>query len=269
MKKLTVFPLFFFCISTGLFACTLTPLTHPIKPVQTSQSVTAQLSPSPSPTATPQVNYLEQAISKAARAARMSKEASSKDDWTLIANQYQQSITLLRKIQKSDTDYAKAQAKLKEYQPLLASAQAKQNRPIETAAIDPRPVQHSAPAIAQSAPMTARQFLEAVYFPQVIDQGYSGESLWCAEYEILASSLFAPRSYEILSISENNRGASAIARIESSNRGGQPIINNWSFYLNKGATTGEREYRKQNSPVSAQAWRNSVGGWCISLISEQ
>lgn len=235
-------------------------------------SATPVASSSSTPTPQTERDYFQEAIAKADRAARMAQNATSNDDWTLVVNLYQQTIDLLKQVPQNNANYAEAQEKLKEYQTNLASAQTKRDRPTNIVATTPRPSPQSAqPARSTSqasAAMTAQEFLESIYFHRVINQGYSGGTLWCASSEILETSFFSPRSYEILNITEHGQGASATVRIESSNRGGQPIINNWSFYLKKEQTTTERNYLQQNSPVTAQAWRNSIGGWCVAMINE-
>ncbi|OKH38152.1 hypothetical protein NIES2119_11395 [[Phormidium ambiguum] IAM M-71] len=58
----------------------------------------------------------EEAIAKATRAKSIGQSAQSRDDWKLVNNQWQQVIQLLKAVPTSSPNYAKAQAKLKEYQ---------------------------------------------------------------------------------------------------------------------------------------------------------
>lgn len=58
----------------------------------------------------------EEAIAKANRAKSIGQSAQSRDDWKLVNNQWQQVIQLLKAVPTASPNYAKAQAKLKEYQ---------------------------------------------------------------------------------------------------------------------------------------------------------
>lgn len=58
----------------------------------------------------------EVAIAKAARAKSIGESAQSRDDWKLVSTQWQQVMQLLKAVPASSANYAKAQAKLKEYQ---------------------------------------------------------------------------------------------------------------------------------------------------------
>lgn len=266
--------------SVSLISAKSSPEPTIASPIVVASAATPSASPTPSPLATR--DYFKEASAKAERAARMAQNATSKDDWTLIANLYKQTIDLLKQVPKDNSSYTKAQQKLKEYQANLTAAQSKSNRPTNII-VTPTPPPPPSPSPTQQArnnrsgrstphapvAMSAREFLENVYFRSVVDQGYSGDSYWCASSEILTSSFFAPRSYQILNLLDSPQFADATVRIESSNRGGQPIISDWSFYLKREQTVTERDYRQQHSPVSARAWNQSVGGWCVALINER
>lgn len=58
----------------------------------------------------------EEAIAKATRAKSIGQSAQSRDDWKLVNTQWQQVVQLLKAVPTSSPNYAKAQAKLKEYQ---------------------------------------------------------------------------------------------------------------------------------------------------------
>ena len=58
----------------------------------------------------------EEAIAKAARAKSIGESAQSRDDWKLVNTQWQKVMQLLKAVPTSSPNYAKAQAKLKEYQ---------------------------------------------------------------------------------------------------------------------------------------------------------
>ena len=65
------------------------------------------------------------AIDTATGAISISKSAVSRDDWSLVANQWQQAIQLLKKVPASSSNHAIAQKKLPQYQGFLADAKLK------------------------------------------------------------------------------------------------------------------------------------------------
>ncbi len=268
-------------LAAGLSGCVQPTQTASEAPAPIATPVVALVS-SPAPTPHPEQDYFGDAVEKALRANEMSKGAVSNDDWALVVRSWQQSIDLLKQVPKTSANYAKAQTKLKEYSTVLASAKTKAGRstslppvrppsPAPSPQVQPSPVVVAQP-IAQKpqplAPVTVQDFMEEQYFTETIGRGGSGQGYWCQEYLSLESSLFAPRSYEILNVhtAPNGRGGSVTARIESSNRGGQPVIANWSFAVMKGQTVSEYEYKKDNSPVTAEVFRKQVGGWCLASV---
>lgn len=234
----------------------------------------------------PEQDYFKDAVEKAKRASEMSKGAFSNDDWALVARSWQQTVDLLKQVPKSNANYAQAQIKLKTYNLALASAKSKANRATNLVAVRPTPSPSPSPATPvvqaqpvrrpQAAPkpkpkpLSVQQFVERIYFDEIINYGGSGEGLWCTTSESFQSALFAPRNYRTLNVrlAPNGSSGSVTARINSSNKGGQPIITDWVFVVKKGQTVGERNYRELKSPVSANAYRKMVGGWCLSLLFE-
>ena len=102
------------------------------------------------------------------------------------------------------------------------------------------------PAIDTSAESFLTMFLD-----EITTTSSDGTSSWCKSKEILISTLFSPRAYTILNFNETNNSFYASVRIESSNRGGSPIISTWSFYGNK---------------EPAMVYAASNHGWCVAHI---
>jgi len=89
----------------------------------------------------------------------------------------------------------------------------------------------------------------------------NGESLsvfWCEETKILRSELFSPRSFKILGVKGTDyyiQGSyynSYDVMIESSNKGGSPIIHTWNMTMK----------------YSELIYRTGSVNWCISSFSE-
>lgn len=96
---------------------------------------------------------------------------------------------------------------------------------------------------------SVRKFIED-YLNEIINKGNSGTTSWCSESKDLESSFYAPRSAKILDIFASETLGSATIQLDSSNKGGMQITNNWKIYLKKETNA------------------SSSGGWCISLISK-
>ena len=104
------------------------------------------------------------------------------------------------------------------------------------------------------------------YLDSITTSGLSGTARWCSEKEILSTSLFSPRSYEIIDFKETGDTANATVRIESSNKGGMPIIQNWSFFLSTGETVLERDQRKDGDIEGADKTNADFQNWCIAMV---
>ena len=104
------------------------PQVRPVAKAQASPSLTPQRPPKqatlPTPaksTPEPDKNY-DQAIDVATGAVTITKSAVSRDDWSLVASQWQQAIQLLKAVPKTSSNHPKAQKKLNQYQNFLADA---------------------------------------------------------------------------------------------------------------------------------------------------
>lgn len=104
------------------------------------------------------------------------------------------------------------------------------------------------------------------YLDSITTSGSSGTMRWCSEQEILSTSFFSPRSYEIVEFRETGESANATVRIESSNKGGMPIIQNWKFFLSKGATVLERDQKENGNIEGANQTNADFQNWCISMV---
>ncbi|MBD0335221.1 MAG: clan AA aspartic protease [Cyanobacteria bacterium Co-bin13] len=75
------------------------------------------------PAAAPSQSYFREGVNRATSAVNIGKSAQSPDDWQLAASRWQQALSLMQKVPASDPNHATAQAKIKEYQQNLTSAQ--------------------------------------------------------------------------------------------------------------------------------------------------
>lgn len=73
-------------------------------------------------------NYQE-AIDIATGAVAISQSAVSRDDWKLVATQWQEAINLLKKVPSGSKNHKNAQSKLGQYQNLLADAKTRSTPP--------------------------------------------------------------------------------------------------------------------------------------------
>ncbi|HEY9797660.1 MAG TPA: hypothetical protein V6D30_18650 [Leptolyngbyaceae cyanobacterium] len=94
---------------------TSSPPSPPIAVVPKSSSHT------PIPVA--QADPFGEAVNTAMSAAVITQSAIAKDDWDLVVNKWNSAITLLKKVPKSSPNYAKALAKVQEYERNLNYAQ--------------------------------------------------------------------------------------------------------------------------------------------------
>jgi hypothetical protein len=103
-------------------------------------------SPTPSPEqTTPQVSLktpllssqtdpYPDASSKAIAAATISQSAQSSDDWKLVAQMWQEAITLMKSVSNTSSNYAVSQKKIGEYQRNLVYANKQATKPLPKAA---------------------------------------------------------------------------------------------------------------------------------------
>ena len=106
------------------------------------------------------------------------------------------------------------------------------------------------------------------HLEEVTTTSLGGTFDWCVESELLASSLYSPRSYEILQFRSTEEAVMATARIESSNKGGMPIVQNWNFFLQRGPTIFERNLRQDGKAETADEVNSSNQNWCIRSMDE-
>ena len=113
---------------------------RPVKPlpaeafIRAAETPSYRLSPSPvakSPTATSKLSasevtsQLQQAEDKAISAANLMQSAQSKEDWTLVINQWKRAIALLPPLSVAGSQKATVQRKRTAYESKLADAQQK------------------------------------------------------------------------------------------------------------------------------------------------
>jgi hypothetical protein len=73
----------------------------------------------------PQPDSFREAVNKATSAATITQSAKSKDDWNLVASQWQEAIALMKAVPSSHPYYTVAQQKSIDYQRNLDYAQTK------------------------------------------------------------------------------------------------------------------------------------------------
>ncbi|KKD35465.1 hypothetical protein [Limnoraphis robusta] len=226
---------------------------------------------------------------KAEEAVLLQPNAVLEADWNEVANCWQKAITLLKTVSQTHPQYQTASQKITEYQQNLSYAQKQANLmrqatvavmqnslPVSSPQSPPSsPTQQSVkPQVSNSAqqptnnpqpsnPPTSPQpqpvsgsatdFMNA-YLNDIVNKGSYGYGYWCKSSEILSSRLFSPRNFQVLDVNEydNGNSASATVRIDSSNKGGMPITQNWRFYLDK-----------ETDPSAVEGL---PGGWCIALM---
>ena len=227
------------------------------------------------PSLSPQTDPFQDASDKAIGAATISQSAQSKDEWNVVFSMWQEAITLMKAVPKSSSNYALAQKKATEYQWSLASAKQQAVKPapsLESTTVKQRSAQEaSAPAntstpkkVVQklsappfSAQAAVKQILSS-YAQAITTNGGNGHEFFCADASGAETSFFAPRSAKILNISDESetvgggRGIYATLRIESSNKGGLPIINDFVFVMAKDSKNA----------------KGLPGNWCIAFIKD-
>lgn len=136
---------------------------------------------------------------------------------------------------------------------LLQFLKVKDSSPNVLSSPSPAPVALSSPA-SNPATESARKIVEN-YLDDVVNKGNSGTSYWCSQSKDLESSFFSPRSARILKVSEGKTTSIVTIQLDSSNKGGMPITNNWEIYLEK----------EQDASLA-----NSLpGGFCVGMIGKQ
>ena len=92
-----------------------------------SQALSPAVIPSPvtsqSPAQSPQLDVFQNAVNKAMSAATQTQSAKSKDEWNLVASEWQEAIALMKAVPPSHSQHTVAQQKAIEYQRNLDYAQ--------------------------------------------------------------------------------------------------------------------------------------------------
>ncbi|MEG3894375.1 MULTISPECIES: hypothetical protein [unclassified Microcoleus] len=98
----------------------------------------------PDETATPATapDTFREAVNSAVKAAELGRSAKTKEDWTTVADRWQEAVSLMRRVPVSSPNHQLAQTKVSEYQKYLLYAQ--------EAAVNPPPPSPT-PATAQKA----------------------------------------------------------------------------------------------------------------------
>lgn len=96
--------------------------TNPPQPKAGSKS--SPSTPAPDPKAPPPEAY-SRALDKAESAQNIASTARSRDDWSLVASQWQQAVQFMQAVPASHAYYKRAQSKLGGYQRFLANAKAR------------------------------------------------------------------------------------------------------------------------------------------------
>ncbi|MEH2201227.1 hypothetical protein [Nostoc sp.] len=293
-------PLFTGCSTEGSQA-TLPPSVQSlaVNPKPVSEQITPQ-SPAQVPSL-PQVDPYPDATSKAIGAATISQSAQSPDDWKLVAQMWQEAITLMQSVPSTSSNYAVSRKKAGEYQRNLVYANKQITKPappvmvnatvqpvteqasiasvaanskpsivvVSAKVIAPKPKQLTVKDNEQVAEASVTSFMND-YFEQTVNKGGKGLTSWCAKTFDLASSLYSPESAKILDMSVYPDAgiASVNARIESSTGGGTPIRQNWRFSLRKGDTYLEKQLLKDGSNDTYKYSKSKYGGWCIEILTE-
>lgn len=96
-----------------------------LKPPSSSSALKPFAVKKPKQTATPPVqpSQFDLALDKAAAADSISQSARSADDWTLVANKWQEALTLMKSIPTDSRYHVIAQTKMAEYQRNIGYAQ--------------------------------------------------------------------------------------------------------------------------------------------------
>ncbi|MEG4031151.1 MULTISPECIES: hypothetical protein [unclassified Microcoleus] len=101
---------------------------------------------------------------------------------------------------------------------------------------------------------SATKFMEQ-YLDDIVNKGNSGTSYWCSKSQDFASSFFAPRNVKILDMVASDTTVSVTIQLDSSNKGGGQITNNWLIFLDK-----EEDQTKSSTLHD---------GWCVAFISDK
>lgn len=223
--------------------------------------------PSPSPSATPEpiaasspsptdsTKAFETALEKASKASYSAENATSKEDWELTANRWQQAIELMKSLPTDDPNYKQAQENLPEYQRNFQVAHNRSLRTVSLAGYLPVDGPGRIDSVDKVVGSSAKVFLEG-YMNALVHQGKTGYEFWCSKSKGERVSFFSPRSWDLLDshIASSGRAGAFTVQLDSSNRGGEQITTNWAIVI-------ERE--------QSRGARIPPGNWCVSMILEK
>lgn len=114
--------------STAKASTTLNTAAKQSTPTKSKLTPQAKKSTPPQPQANKPDTY-PQAIDAATGAITISRSAVSREDWSLVATQWQQAINLLKQVPNSSKNYATAQQKVRQYQGFMADAKVRATPP--------------------------------------------------------------------------------------------------------------------------------------------
>ena len=153
-------------LTLGTIACSNLSSSRPSSPPVASSSTPAAIAAlpvdptpviiqeSPEPSPSPELDPYEVAVDRAASAASISASAQSQDDWQLVASQWQEAITLMKRVPNSSPYRVLAKDKIVDYQQQLSRAKklAAKPNPSNDLAAGEAIALAPAPPIAQPAP---------------------------------------------------------------------------------------------------------------------
>lgn len=168
-----------------------TPAVSPSSKLETkAASRIATTDASPNLSSAQKTEGFQVALDSGMSAATIAQSAESKDDWNLVISRWKTAINLLKMVPKSNSNYAKAQKKIPEYQRNLAYAQQQLKNPSkpqnvafapQEVAAKSNPVTPSTPADAYpkqiSASVVASKVALASYLKQTGARFYG--TYWC------------------------------------------------------------------------------------------
>ncbi|AFY44231.1 TIGR02281 family clan AA aspartic protease [Nostoc sp. PCC 7107] len=99
-------------------------------------------------------NSFELGLDKATGAVSISQSAQSVEDWNLVANQFQEAIALMEKVNRQSPDFVSAQGKIVEYQRKVKYALQKANPNLQQASTDNQKI-----VVAVPQPKTVAKFM--------------------------------------------------------------------------------------------------------------
>ncbi|WP_341524583.1 retropepsin-like aspartic protease [Nostoc sp. UHCC 0302] len=85
-------------------------------------------------------SFFELALDKAASAVTISQSAQSREDWDLVASQFQEAIALMQNVRRQSPNFAIAQTKIREYQRQIKYAQLKSTPTPSQPVIEPQKI---------------------------------------------------------------------------------------------------------------------------------